>query len=171
MHHLAASGSFRVLSFHASPDIIDPWNMEQHRGVQEHHRPMLRISYRVIDLQKSRGLLFSAKVQNHPGSNEIAKTCTKYKKYLRRLPQQNESRYTYPKWSTIYVGCFPQLSISRFGSCFTKNPDFGTPKMEKALFVVRNENRPPWRSSLSQGPRACPIWPCSDKLCHVHGRI
>jgi hypothetical protein len=34
------------------------------------------------------------------------------------------------------VGCFSQLSISRFGSCFTKKPDFGTPKMEKALFVV-----------------------------------
>jgi hypothetical protein len=69
------------------------------------------------------------------------------------------------------VGCFPQLSISRFSSCFTKKPDFDTPKMEKALFVVQNENRPPWRSSPSQGPRACPIWPCSDKLCNVHGRI
>jgi hypothetical protein len=69
------------------------------------------------------------------------------------------------------VGCFPQLSISRFGSCFTKKPDFGTLKMAKALFVVRNENWHPWRSSPSQGPRTCPIWPRSDKLCHAHGRI
>jgi hypothetical protein len=52
-----------------------------------------------------------------------AGTCTKFKKYFWRLPQQNESWYAYPRWSTIYVGCFPQLSISRFGSYFTqKNP-------------------------------------------------
>jgi hypothetical protein len=69
------------------------------------------------------------------------------------------------------MGCFPQLLISRFGSCFTKKPNFGTPKMEKALFVVRNKNRPRWCSSPSQGPRVCPIWPRSDKLCHAHGRI
>jgi hypothetical protein len=69
------------------------------------------------------------------------------------------------------VGCFSQLSISRFGSCFTKKHNFDTPKMEKALFVVWNENRPPWRSLLSQGPCACPIWPRSDKLCHAHSRI
>jgi hypothetical protein len=29
------------------------------------------------------------------------------------------------------VGCFRQLSISRFGSRFTKKPDFGTPKWKK----------------------------------------
>jgi hypothetical protein len=98
-------------------------------------------------------------------------TCTKFKKYLWRLPQQNESWYTYPRWSTIYVGCFPHLSISRFGSCFTKNPDFGTLKMEKALFIVQNENHPPWSSSPSQGPCVCPIWPRSDKVCHTHRRI
>jgi hypothetical protein len=28
-------------------------------------------------------------------------------------------------WYIIYVGCFS------LGSCFTKKPDFGTPKMEK----------------------------------------
>jgi hypothetical protein len=39
-----------------------------------------------------------------------------------------------------------------------KKPDFGTPKID-TLFVGRNENRPLWRSSPSQGPRACPIWP------------
>jgi hypothetical protein len=32
------------------------------------------------------------------------------------------------------VGYFLQLSISRFGSCFTKKPDFGTPKMESDSF-------------------------------------
>jgi hypothetical protein len=87
------------------------------------------------------------------------------------LPQQNESWYAYPRWSTIYVGCFSQLSISRFGSCFTKKPDFGTPKMQKALFVVRIKNWPPWRSSPSQGSRTCLIWPRSDKLCHAHDQI
>jgi hypothetical protein len=76
-----------------------------------------------------------------------------------------------PMVSTIYVGCFSQLSISHFGSCFTKKPYFGTLKMEKALFVGRKENRPLWRSFTSQGTRMCPIWPCFDKLCHAHGRI
>jgi hypothetical protein len=49
------------------------------------------------------------------------------------------------------VGCFSQLSISRFGSRFTKKPDFGTLKMEKALFMGRNKNQPPWRSRPSKG--------------------
>jgi hypothetical protein len=50
-----------------------------------------------------------------------AGACAKFKIYLRRLPQQNESWYGYPRWCTIYVGYFFQLLISRFGSCFTKN--------------------------------------------------
>jgi hypothetical protein len=111
------------------------------------------------------------KCRTTPVPAKLAATCKKFKKYLWRLPQQNESWYAYPRWSTIYVGCFFQHSISRFGSCFTKKPDFGTLKMEKALFIVRNKNRPPWRSSPSQGPCACLIWPRSDKLCHVHSRI
>jgi hypothetical protein len=76
-----------------------------------------------------------------------------------------------PRVSTIYVGSFSQLSISRFGSRFTKKPYFDTLKMEKALFVRQNENWPLWHSFTSQGTRRCPIWPCSDKLCHAHGRI
>jgi hypothetical protein len=77
-----------------------------------------------------------------------------------------------PRVSTIYVGCFSQLLMSRFGSRFTKKPYFGTTlKMEKTLFVGRNENWPVWRSFTSQGTCTCPIWPRSDKLCHAHGRI
>jgi hypothetical protein len=37
------------------------------------------------------------------------------------------------------MGCCAQLSISRFDSRFIKKPDFGTLKMEKALFVGRNK--------------------------------
>jgi hypothetical protein len=33
------------------------------------------------------------------------------------------------------VECFSQLLISRFGSCFAKKSDFGTPKMEKKHFL------------------------------------
>jgi hypothetical protein len=40
-------------------------------------------------------------------------------------------------------GYYIQLSISRFGSRFTKKPDFDTLKMQKALFVRRNKNRHP----------------------------
>jgi hypothetical protein len=52
----------------------------------------------------------------------------------------------YPRWSIIYVGYYAQLSVSRFGSCLTKNPNFGTPKMENTLFMGRNENQPSWSS-------------------------
>jgi hypothetical protein len=76
-----------------------------------------------------------------------------------------------PRVSNIYVGCFSQLSISRFGSRFTKKSYFGTLKMKKALFAGRNENWPSWPSFTSQGTQTCPIWPRSDKLCHPHGRI
>jgi hypothetical protein len=126
---------------------------------------------KLIFIKNHEVYFLALKSKTTPIPVKSAGTCTKLKKYLQRLSQQNESWYVYPKWSTIYGGCFPQLSISRFGSCFTKKPVFGTQKMEKALFVVRNENWPPWRSSLSQGPRACPIWPRADKLCHAHGRI
>jgi hypothetical protein len=49
----------------------------------------------------------------------------------------------YPKWSIIYVGCSSQLSISRFDSRFTIKPDFGTLKIEKALFMGGNKNWSP----------------------------
>jgi hypothetical protein len=125
-----------------------------------------------IIFAKNQEVYFLAlKCKTTPVPAKSAGTCIKFKKYLWRLTQQNESWYAYPRWSTIYVGCFFQLLISRFGSCFTKKPDFGTLKMEKALFMVRNENWPPWRSSPSQRPRACPIWPRSNKLCHAHDRI
>jgi hypothetical protein len=40
----------------------------------------------------------------------------------------------YPRWSIIHVWCSFQLSISRFGSRFTKKPNFGTLKIEKKHF-------------------------------------
>jgi hypothetical protein len=42
--------------------------------------------------------------------------------------------------------------------------------LENALFVGQNENRPLWRSSLSQEPRVYPIWPRFNKLCHDQGQ-
>jgi hypothetical protein len=87
------------------------------------------------------------KCKTAPVPAKPARACKFFGIYLQRLWQRNESWYPYPRLSTIYVGYFSQLSISRFDSCFTKNPDFSTPKMEKALFVGWNENRPPWRSS------------------------
>jgi hypothetical protein len=115
-------------------------------------------------------LLLALKSKPTPVPAKSAGDCAQSKNYLRRLPQWNKSWYAYPRWSIIYVGCFSQLSISRFGSRFTEKPDFRTPKMEKALFVGRNKNRPPWHSMPSQGPRTCPIWPHFDKLCHDQGR-
>jgi hypothetical protein len=38
-----------------------------------------------------------------------------------------------------------------------KKPDFYTPKMKNAFFIGQTGKRPPWCSSLSQGPRMCLI--------------
>jgi hypothetical protein len=54
-----------------------------------------------------------------------------------------------PRVSTIYVGCFSQLSISRFGSRFTKKPYFGTLKMKKHFL----------RDEMKIGLRGLPLHP------------
>jgi hypothetical protein len=131
-----------------------------------------RIANPKMIFAKNQDVYFLAlKCKFTPFPAKSAETCAKSKNNPQRLPQWNESSYAYPIWSNIYVWCFSQLLISRFRSRFTKKPYFGTPKMEKALFVSQNENRPPWRYSPSRQPRACPIWSCSDKLCHAQSRI
>jgi hypothetical protein len=116
--------------------------------------------------KNSEACLITAKVQIQPGSSEIGRSLRKIQNIPPKVSQQNESGYMYPRWSIIYVGCSSQLSISRFGSRFTKKPNFGTLKIEKVLFMGENKNRSPWDSLPSQWPRACPIWSHSDKLCH-----
>jgi hypothetical protein len=111
------------------------------------------------------------KYKTTPVLAKLAGTCTKFKKYLRRLLQQNESFYAYSRMSTIYLGCFPSFRFRVSVAASPKNPIVAPWKWKKALLVGRNENRPPWHSSPSQGQCACPIWPCSNKLCHAHGRI
>jgi hypothetical protein len=46
------------------------------------------------------------KCKTTPVPAKSAETCTKFKKYLRRLPQQNESWYAYPRWSIFMWGVF-----------------------------------------------------------------
>jgi hypothetical protein len=121
---------------------------------------------KMIFVKNQELVLLALKCKPTPVPAKSAKDCAKSKIYLRRLPQRNESWYAYLRWYIIYVGCCVQLSILRFGSRFTKKPDLGTPKMEKTLFMARNQNRPLRRSLPSQGPRACPSWPPFDKLCH-----
>jgi hypothetical protein len=111
-------------------------------------------------------VLLPLKCKTIPVPAKSAGAFTKSKIYLRVVPQRNESLYVYPRWSIIYAGCCSKLSILRFGSRFTKKPNFGTLKMEKVLFVGQNENQPPRHSSPSHVPRACLVWPHSDKLCH-----
>jgi hypothetical protein len=109
-------------------------------------------------------------VQTHPGSSEIDRICTKFKKCLGRSARRIESSYAYLRRSNIYVLSCLQLSIGRFGSCLIKKRDFSTPKMENAPFVGRNGKWPLWRSSPSQGANTCPIWARSDKLYHSEAR-
>jgi hypothetical protein len=111
--------------------------------------------YRNDFFKKSGGLLFTAKVQNHPASSEIGRNLRKIQIIPPKAAATKQSWYAYLRWSTINVGCCSHLSILCFGSCFIKKPYFSTLKMEKALFVRPNENRPLWLSSKSQGPRAC----------------
>jgi hypothetical protein len=80
---------------------------------------------------------FALKYKTTPVPAKSPGTCAKFKKHLRMLRNKMRADMCIPMVSTIYVGCFSQLSISRFGRWFTKNPYFGTLKMEKALFVGR----------------------------------
>jgi hypothetical protein len=109
-------------------------------------------------------------VQIHPGSSEIDRICTKFKKCLGRSARRNKSSYAYLRRSNIYMLSCLQLSIGRFGSCLIKKHDFSTPKMENTLFVGRNGKRPLWRSSPSQGAHTSPIWARSNKLYHSEAR-
>jgi hypothetical protein len=120
--------------------------------------------------KKSGARLISGKVQTHPGSSEIGKRLRKIQKITPKVCATKRelicvSQMAYYLCGGIYVGCSAQLSVSHFGSCLTKKSYFGTSKIENALFMGRNENRPSWHSSPSQGPRPCMIWPRFDKLC------
>jgi hypothetical protein len=65
---------------------------------------------KMIFFAKNQELYFLAlKCKTTPILAKSAGTCTKFKKYLRRLLQQNESFYAYSRMSTIYLGCFPSF--------------------------------------------------------------
>jgi hypothetical protein len=126
----------------------------------------------MIFAKKSGGLLFSAKVQNHLGSSEISRNLHKIQKIPPKAAATKRELICVSQ--VVYYLCggvFPSFQFRVSVAASQKKLDFDTPKMEKALFVVRNENQPLWRYSPSQWPRACPIWHRSDKLCHAHGRI
>jgi hypothetical protein len=61
------------------------------------------------------------KCKTTPVLTKSARACAKFKIYLWRLLQRNETSYAYPRCYTIYVGWFSQLSILHFGSRFSKN--------------------------------------------------
>jgi hypothetical protein len=65
--------------------------------------------------------LIRAKGQTHPGSNEIGMSLCKIQKITLKVCAMKKSWYMYPRWSIIHVGCCALLSVSRFGSCLTKN--------------------------------------------------
>jgi hypothetical protein len=67
-------------------------------------------------------VLLALKCKPTPVLAKSVEACVKFKIYLQRLPQQNETGYANPRWCIIYVGCFCQFFISRFGSCLQKNP-------------------------------------------------
>jgi hypothetical protein len=119
--------------------------------------------------KKSGACHITGKVETHPDSSEIGRSLRKIPNIPPKVSATKRelicvSHVIYYLW-----GCCVQLSISRFGSRFTKKPHFDTLKIEKALFVGWKKNRPPCCSLPSQKPHACPIWPCSDKLCHDQG--
>jgi hypothetical protein len=77
---------------------------------------------------------FALKCKATPVPAKSEEACVNFRIRLQRLPQQKESWYEYHRWSTIYVGCFSQLSIPRFGSCFTKKTRFRHSKNGKSNF-------------------------------------
>jgi hypothetical protein len=82
-----------------------------------------------------------------------AGACAKFRN-TRRFVHRNDSWYAYLMWSIIYLGCCAQLLKCYFDSCLTKKIRFWYSKNRKRTF---HRKRPPWHSSLSQGPRVCSI--------------
>jgi hypothetical protein len=72
--------------------------------------------------KKLGGLLFSAKVQNHTGSSEIGRNLHKIQKIPSKAAATKRELICVSQVVYYLCGVFPQLSISRFGSFFTKNP-------------------------------------------------
>jgi hypothetical protein len=140
--------------------------------------------------KKSGGLLFSAKVQNHPCSSEIGRELAQNSKNSSKgCATKRELIFVSPGCLLFMWGVFPSFRYRISVAASQKNPIsfvclgayqahrsikkpyFGTLKMEKALFVGRNENRPVCYSFTSQGTRTCLIWPRSNKLYYAHGQI
>jgi hypothetical protein len=76
----------------------------------------------MIFIKNQEVYFLALKCKTTPVPSKSVGTCTKFKKYLQRLCNKMRADMCIPRVSTIYVGCFSQLSISRFGSRFTKNP-------------------------------------------------
>jgi hypothetical protein len=74
------------------------------------------------------------KCKTTPIPTKSAGTCAKFKKYLQTLRNKTRADMRIPRVSTIYVGCFSQLSISRFGSRFTKKTLFWHSENGKSTF-------------------------------------
>jgi hypothetical protein len=60
-------------------------------------------------------------------------------------------------------GVVPSFPFAVSVAAFQKTR-FWHSENENALFAGQNVNRPLWDCAPSQGPHACLIWPCSDKL-------
>jgi hypothetical protein len=93
---------------------------------------------------------------------KLAGTCAKFKKYLQRLRNKTRADMCIPRVSTIYVGCFSQLSISHFGCRF--DIAFRVICMCKAKFLTCIAPKPGYGETLAG--RDVP--PCFFKvLSHV----
>jgi hypothetical protein len=68
-------------------------------------------------------------------------------------------------------GVFPSFRFRVSVATSQKKNLFQYSENGKSIFRGTKKNQPLWHSSPAQGPRACPIWPRSDKLCHAHVRI
>jgi hypothetical protein len=94
--------------------------------------------------------------------------CAKFKIYLWRCRKETRVDISILDGLLFMWGVLPSFR-SRVYSRFTKNSILALWKIEKALFVGGNKNQSLWHSLPSQCPRACPIWPHSDKLYAMIG--
>jgi hypothetical protein len=117
--------------------------------------------------KKSGGLLFSAKVQNHPVPAKSAGTCAKFKKYYRN---KTRADMRIPSGLLFMWGVFPTFRFRVSVATSQKNPISALQKWKKHFSWDQT------KIGLRGIPRhpkghTCLIWPRSDKLCHAHDRI
>jgi hypothetical protein len=86
---------------------------------------------KIIFSENQEVAFLALKCKTTPVPPKSARACAKFKIYLWRLPQWNETLCAYPRWSTIYVECFSSFCFRVSIAALQKKNDFAFRKWKR----------------------------------------